>query len=281
MDNHQAEVAAELDRCGLAGSLQKPTTCRPRYYKSLLHVRSSVLVQHRVRPRRRQKTALGRPSPWAIYHDVVSQVVHTGCPVSSRAPLTCAEPTRACRTKSVVAAQRGKYRVSNTLWRSCARLRRAFAMLQLADGRVAMLRFVLVGKWVTRFGLERRGRWEGGVLYQDHRDRIRYPRSLLYANHVRGEKGRHGEAWLFADQLDAYLGLTAPLRHRPVESGTVVQGTLWEDGPIPIRRDHLEGDLRASTKRVRVSFWQTARCRAEVGRAGRQEPRAGPPDRAI
>ena len=45
----------------------------------------------------------------------------------------------------------------------------------------------------------------------------------------RGSRGR---------QLDADSRPTAPLRQRPAESGTVVQGTLWEDGPIPIRRDH-------------------------------------------
>ena len=93
-----------------------------------------------------------------------------------------------------------------------------------------------------RFGLEREGlAREGGVLYQDHRDRIRYPRSLLSRESRPWRKRPPRRSVALADQLDAYLGLTAPLRHRQTEAGTAVQGTLWEDGPIPIRRDHLEG----------------------------------------
>jgi hypothetical protein len=50
-----------------------------------------------------------------------------------------------------------------------------------------------------------------------------------------------------ADQLDAYLGLTAPLRPRLPDTAMAVQGTLWEDGPIPIQRERQTGRFGRQT----------------------------------
>lgn len=95
----------------------------------------------------------------------------------------------------------------------------------------------LLGLGLDARGMARRG----GVLNQDQRDRIRYPRSLL---------ARQSRPWRYrpprrsvalADQLDAYLSITAPLRHRVPEAAMAVQGTLWEDGPIPMQRERQVG----------------------------------------
>ena len=74
-----------------------------------------------------------------------------------------------------------------------------------------------------------------------------YPRSLL-ARQSRPWKARPPRRSVaLADQLDAYLGLTAPLRRRPPEASLAVQGTLWDDGPIPIRRERPERSRESSS----------------------------------
>jgi hypothetical protein len=39
---------------------------------------------------------------------------------------------------------------------------------------------------------------------------------------------------ILADQLDAYLGVTAPIRRRPFEAGLAAQSALVDDGPVSL-----------------------------------------------
>jgi hypothetical protein len=46
---------------------------------------------------------------------------------------------------------------------------------------------------------------------------------------------------ILADQLDAYLGVTAPMRRRPLEAGLVAQSAFVDAGPVLSRNGGSQG----------------------------------------
>jgi hypothetical protein len=63
-------------------------------------------------------------------------------------------------------------------------------------------------------------------------DRIGYPRSLA-ARRARPWRNRPPRrSVILADQLDAYLGVTAPMRRRPLGAGLVAQSAFVDAGPV-------------------------------------------------
>ena len=94
-------------------------------------------------------------------------------------------------------------------------------------------RFCVVRRALTPVAARIGSSARGDILNQDTTDRTQYPRSFM-ARRARPWRNRTPRrSVILADQLDAYLGMTAPMRPRPLGAGLVVRNALVDNGPVP------------------------------------------------
>jgi len=85
-----------------------------------------------------------------------------------------------------------------------------------------------------------------------------------------------------ADQLDAYLGVTAPMRRRPLRGQLGCAGALsWTPGRFLSRKRWQPGPLTGRRTELVPAAGTVRPCRAEEGRARRREPQVATPTRGL